>query len=368
MKAIVVRTHGDLEHLEHTDVDDPTPGPGEVLVEVRASGLNHLDVWVRRGVPGYTFPLPLIPGNDVAGVVTGLGAGVEETGSLTVGDEVLLAPAVSCGWCAACASGRDHRCREYEILGEHRDGGWAEQIVVPRANVLPKPANLSFAEAASLPLTFLTAWHMLTDRAALRPGETVLIQAAGSGVSSAGIQIAKLWGATVIATAGSEAKLTRATDLGADHVVNYKDDDVAKRVREITAGRGADVVFDHVGVDTWKSSTRALGWHGRLVICGATTGTQVELNLGHLFFKSQSLLGSTMGSRGELIELLGHVEAGRLRPVVDRTLPLSEAREAQRLLEAREIFGKVVLVPDSNTTNLRAEDAQGGALGGSRRA
>lgn len=344
MKAIRIHEHGGLDQVRYEDVDDPRPAADQVLIEVRASGVNHLDLWVRRGVPGYTFPLPLTPGNDVAGVVLETG---ERVAGWQAGDEVVIAPGLSCGRCPACHQGRDHRCREYLILGEHCDGGWAEQLVVPRENVLKKPPNLSFVEAASMPLTFLTAWHMLIDRAELRPGETVLVQAAGSGVSSAGIQIAKLWGATVVATAGSAAKLERATSLGADHVINYREDDVAKRVKEITGGRGVDVVLDHVGKDTWSSSTRALGWHGRLVTCGATTGPKVDLNLSHLFFKSLSLLGSTMGARGEVVEVFQHAAAGTLKPVVDRVLKLSEAREAHRLLEAREVFGKVVLVPDS---------------------
>lgn len=343
MKGIRVEEHGGLEALQYVELPDPEPAADEVLIDVHASGINHLDVWVRRGVPGYTFPLPLTPGNDVAGVVLAVG---ERVAGVSVGDAVVVQPGVSCGRCAACLSGRDHRCSDYCILGEHRDGGWAERLVVPGVNVFPKPANLSFVEAASMPLTFLTAWHMLVDRAEVRPGEVVLIQAAGSGVSSAAIQIAKLWGATVIATAGSEAKLERARALGADGTIDYGQEDVAKRVRELTDGAGAQVVIDHVGAATWEASTKALAWHGRLVTCGATTGPSVKLNLAHLFFKAQSLLGSTMGSKAEVLEVFRHAAAGRLQPVVDAVLPLSEAREAQRRLEAREVFGKLVLVPD----------------------
>ncbi|RMG18722.1 MAG: alcohol dehydrogenase [Planctomycetota bacterium] len=344
MKAVVVRAHGGLDALEVCTLPDPVPRADEVLVEVHAAGVNHLDVWVRKGVPGYEFPLPLVPGNDVAGVVREVG---ERVAGISPGDEVVLAPATSCGRCAACFQGRDHHCRDYCILGEHRDGGWAEFVVVPRENVLPKPTRLSFVEAASMPLTFLTAWHMLVARARIRPGETVLVQAAGSGVGVAGIQIAKLWGAQVIATAGSPAKLERARALGADHVIDYRREDVPARVKELTAGRMCQVVFDHVGVDSWRASTASLAWQGRLVTCGATTGPKVELNLAHLFFKSLSILGSTMGSKGELVEVLAHAEAGRLAPVVDSVLPLGEAREAQRRLEAREVFGKLVLVPEA---------------------
>lgn len=342
MKAVIVREHGGLEALRFEEVPDPKPGPDEVLVEVRAVAVNHLDVWVRRGVPGHVFPLPMIPGNDVAGVVREVAA---PAAGVKPGDEVVIAPGVSCGACAACASGRDHHCRSYGILGEHRDGGYAERVVAPRVNALPKPANLSFVEAAAMPLTFLTAWHMLVERAGLRPGEWVLVHAGGSGVGSAAIQIAKLWGAVVVATVGSASKAERARALGADHVVNYREKPFDREVRELTGKRGVDVVFEHVGAATWEGSLRSLAWQGRLVTCGGTTGAEVSLNLRALFFKSLSILGSTMGSRGELHEVLAHAAAGRLRPVVDRVMPLAEAREAHRLLEEREVFGKIVLTP-----------------------
>jgi NADPH:quinone reductase-like Zn-dependent oxidoreductase len=342
MKAIQVKEHGGYDVLRVDTVDDPRPAEDEVLVEVRAVSVNHLDLWVRRGVPGYEFPLPLVPGADVAGVVRAAGpraAGVSE------GDGVLIAPGVSCGVCRACLSGRDHHCPDYGILGEQRDGGYAELICVPRANVLPKPPNLSFEEAASVPLVFLTAWHMLTDRARLRSGETILVHAAGSGVSSAAVQIAKLIGATVIVTSGNDEKLETARELGADHGINYRTQDFVREVKRLTDQRGADVVLDHVGDVTWEGSLRCLAWQGRLVTCGATTGALVKLNLRHVFFKSLSVLGSTMGSKGELFDIYRLFEAGRLRAVVDRVLPLSEAGEAHRLLEERKVFGKIVLTP-----------------------
>ena len=342
MRAFVVRRHGDLDALELTSLPEPTPGPGEVVVEVRACGVNHLDVWVRRGVPGHHFPLPLVPGSDVAGVVRAVGPGV---GNATTGDEVVVAPGTSCGVCVACLSGRDQHCRRYAILGEHRDGGYAELVRVPAANLIPKPQALSFTDAAAVGIAFLTAWHMLVARAELRPGESVLVQAAGSGVGSAAVQIAKLLGATVIATASSAPKRERASALGADHVLDSGGPEVAEEVRALTGGHGADVVVEHVGRETWDASLRALAWQGRLVTCGATTGAAVALDLQHLFFKSQSVLGSTMGSKGELWDVLRLVEQGRLRPVVHRVLPLADAREAHRLLEAREVFGKLVLTP-----------------------
>lgn len=346
MKALMVQEHGGLDVLRVVDVDTPEPGPGQVRVAVRAVGANHLDTWVRRGVPGHAFPLPLVLGSDVAGVVDESGPGVTD---LAPGAPVVLAPGVSCGHCAACLSGRDNQCRSYGLLGEHRDGGCADFIVVPRQNVMPLPAGLSFEQAAAIPITFLTAWHMLVDRAALRPGETVLVHAGGSGVGSAAVQIAKLWGATVITTAGTPAKCERALALGADHAIDYNARDFVAAVRELTGKRGVDVVVEHVGAATWAGSLRSLAWHGRLVTCGATTGADVSLNLRQVFFKSLSILGSTMGSKGELAELLGHFASGRLRPVVDRVLPMSAAAEAHRLLEAREVFGKIVLVPDGGS-------------------
>jgi NADPH:quinone reductase-like Zn-dependent oxidoreductase len=342
MRGYIVREHGGLDALRAESLPDPTPGPGEVVVQVKACGINHLDVWVRRGVPGHKFPLPLIPGNDVAGVVAACGPGVTD---LPVGTPVVVAPGVSCGLCQACLSGRDHHCRSYGILGEHRDGGYCELLRVPRVNAMPKPEKLSFPEAAALGVAFLTAWHMLVGRAELRPGETVLVQAAGSGVGSAAVQIAKLWGSTVIATASSDAKLERARALGADHVINSSSEDIARTVKRLTDGRGVEVVFEHVGPATWESSVRAMAWQGRLVTCGATTGGEVPLNLRHLFFKSLSLLGSTMGSKGEFLEVLGHAGRGTLRPVVDRVLPLDGVREAHSLLEERKVFGKLVLTP-----------------------
>jgi NADPH:quinone reductase-like Zn-dependent oxidoreductase len=342
MRAVVVREHGDLNALLQESVPEPIAGPGEVVVRVKACGVNHLDLWVRRGVPGHKFPLPLILGNDVAGVIDSVGPGVTDLG---LGTAVVVAPGTSCGVCQACLSGRDHTCRNYQILGEHRDGGYAQLLCVPRVNVMPKPENLSFEQAAALGVSFLTAWHMLVSRAELRPGETVLIQAAGSGVGSAAVQVAKLWGAEVIAAASTDAKLASARSLGANHLINTTNEDTAKRVKAITSGRGVEVVIEHVGPATWASSVKSMGWQGRLVTCGATTGGEVPLNLRHLFFKSLSFLGSTMGSKGEFMEILAHAARGTLRPVVDTVLPLAEAAEAHRRLDAREVFGKLVLTP-----------------------
>lgn len=344
MKTAIIRQHGGLDAIDFEERPIPEPACDQVRVAMRAVALNHLDLWARKGVPGFAFPLPLVPGCDGAGVVDAIGS---EVGGVAIGDRVVIAPGTSCGHCEACQKGDDHHCRDHGIHGEHHDGLLAEYVLVARQNVLAMPQGISFEEAASVGIPFLTAWHMVVNRAELRPGETVLIQAAGSGVSVAAIQIARMLGATIIATAGSETKLAKARELGAVHTIDYTSEDVAARVKEITARRGVDVVIDHVGSDTWEGSTRSLAWRGRFVTCGATSGIDVSLNLRHLFFKSQSILGSTMGSRGELIEILRHVGAGRLRAVIGATLPWTEVREGHRLLEDREVFGKVVLTLQS---------------------
>jgi NADPH:quinone reductase-like Zn-dependent oxidoreductase len=260
------------------------------------------------------------------------------------GDEVLVAPGYSCGLCVACLSGNDPLCHnDHGIFGESRNGGCAERIAVPIRNLMRKPAALSFTDAAALPLDMLTAWHMLVARAAIRPAETVLVQAGGSGVGSAAIQVARLWGATVFATAGSAAKAARAKELGAQETILYREVDFVAEVRRLTGKRGVDVVFEHVGADTFERSLKALARGGRLVTCGATSGAEATINIRLVFFKLLSILGSTMGSLAELHEIMRHVEAGRLRPVVDRVLPLDQIGEGQRVLEEREAFGKVVL-------------------------
>jgi NADPH:quinone reductase-like Zn-dependent oxidoreductase len=337
MKAILIREHGGLDKLEITEVPDPTARPGEAVVRVRAVALNHLDIWLRRGVPGHKFPLPMIPGSEVAGVVESV-----DDPRWKVGDEVIVAPGYSCGLCTACLSGNDPLCRNFGLFGETVSGGAAEKMAVPIRNLIRKPAGLSFAEAAAIPLDMLTAWHMLIARAELRPGETVLVQAGGSGVGSAAIQIAKLWGATVYATASTAAKAARAKSLGADEAIVYTEHDFVDEVRRLTAKRGVDIVFEHVGGETFEKSLRTLAKGGRLVTCGSTSGGEVTINLRLIFFKLLSILGSTMGSLAELHEVMKFVESGRLHPVIDRILPISEVAEGHRILEAREAFGKIV--------------------------
>ena len=340
MRAVVIRTHGGIEALEHVELPNPEPKPNDVRVRVRAVGLNHLDVWVRRGVPGHVFPLPIVPGCDVAGTVDALGPGA--TG-VAIGDEVVVGPLLTCGRCRACRAGEDPRCRHAGILGESRDGGCAEFVVVPDRNVFPRPAGLDPVQAAAVPLTFLTAWHMLTARAGVRPGERVLVHAAGSGVSSAAIQIATLLGARVLATAGSDTKCTRAIGLGAERAVNYRTQDFLAETRAWAGRDGVDVVIDHVGQETLERSLRCLGRCGRYVTCGATSGPELKTDFRLVFFKSLSILGSTMGASHELATILDLVAAGRLKPIVDTVYPLERVAEAHARLESRDVFGKVVL-------------------------
>ncbi len=342
MKAVIFSQHGGPEVLKYTESPDPQIKANEVLLEVRACALNHLDVWVRAGLPGIKIPLPHILGDDVAGVVRDAGELVTWT---KPGDEVMVQPGVSCGHCVECLAGRDNMCDEYDMIGYRRDGGYAELLSVPGVNLIPKPGNLSWPEAAALPLVTLTAWHMLVTQARVQPGEDVLVHAAGSGVGSLGIQIAKLRGARVIATASSDEKLTKARELGADETVNYTRDDWPKEVKKLTNGRGVDVVFEHTGAATWPGSIVSLKKGGRLVTCGATSGYDARTDLRQVFYRHLTILGSMMGSRAELLSAMNFIGTGQIRAVVDRTLPLAEARKAHELMEDRAQFGKLVLMP-----------------------
>jgi NADPH:quinone reductase-like Zn-dependent oxidoreductase len=339
MLAVSISDHGGVDRLHYGVHDDPLVGPKQVRVAVRACAINHLDLWVRKGLPHLKLRYPHILGADVVGEVEQLGAGVDH---LALGTRVMIAPGVSCGRCERCLAGRDNLCSQYRILGESINGGYAELLTVPVENVLPYPEGVSFTDAAAIPLTFQTAWQMLVDRAHVQPGETVLVLAAGSGVGTAALQIAKLYGARVIATASSLAKLGRAQALGADHVVDHSRKGWALEVKRISGG-GVDLVFEHVGASTWAESIRCCRWGGRIVTCGATSGWEATTDLRHVFFRQISILGSTMGSKAMLYAVIRHVQAGALRAVVDRVLPLSAAAEGHRLLEERQVFGKVVL-------------------------
>lgn len=339
MKAIRFHSHGGPDVLRLEEVADPVIGPGEALVRVRACALNHLDLWQRRGLRRVTIPLPHISGSDVAGEVVAANGG-----SVAVGTRVMVQPGVSCGHCLACLSGDDNECPQYEVLGyRNHPGAYAELTKVPIQNLVPLPDTIPFVDAAAFPLTFVTAWHMLITRARLQRGEDVLVLAAGSGVGQAAVQIARLTGARVIATAGSDAKLDRARALGADEGINHHTQDIAEEVKRLTGRRGVDVVVEHVGAATWAKSVRALARNGRLVTCGATTGGDAGLDLLALFSKRLSIIGSYMGTKAELVRAAQHFFAGRLKPVIDRTYPLAEAAAAQQRLEESGQFGKIVL-------------------------
>jgi NADPH:quinone reductase-like Zn-dependent oxidoreductase len=339
MKAVRFHEHGGVDVLRYEDAPEPELGPGEVLVRVRACGLNHLDLWERRGLPHVTIPMPHISGSDVAGeVVASMAAEVPS------GRRVMLQPGLSCTRCVACLSGRDNECPRYEVLGYRRHpGGYAEYVKVPIQNIIPIPDETTFVQAAAFPLSFLTAWHMLITKAQLKRGDDVLILAAGSGVGQAAIQIAFMYGARVFATAGSDEKLERARALGAYEVIHHHRQDIAQEISRLTGGRGVDVVIEHVGEATWRQSVRSLARGGRLVTCGATSGHAGALDLRALFAKQLSILGSYMGTKGELLRVARFFFSGQLRPVVDRTFPLAEAAAAQRCLEESAQFGKIVL-------------------------
>ena len=343
MKAIVYATQGGPEVLQYKEVTDPQISPYEVLVRVRACALNHLDLWLRMGLPNLKVPLPHIPGSDIAGEVAKVG---DKVTNVKVGERVLLQPGISCGQCASCLSGQDSMCPAYTLFGQGVDGGCAEYVKSPAVNCVPIPEKLSFEEAAAFPLVSLTAWHMLIGRAKLQPAETVLVLGAGSGVGSAAIQIAKAAGARVIATAGSDAKLEKARELGADAVINHTTQKIADEVKRLTNRRGVEVVFEHVGQATWDNSIRSLAVGGRLVTCGATTGFDGAINIAYLFTRHLSILGSFMGSKAELFSALELLRRGLLKPVIDVVLPLEKCAEGHKRMENRELFGKIVLRVD----------------------
>jgi NADPH:quinone reductase-like Zn-dependent oxidoreductase len=340
MKAAILHEFGGPEVLRYEDVPEPTARKDEILVRVKACAMNHLDLWVRKGIS--PVRLPHILGSDIAGEIVEVG---EYVTGFHPGQRVLLAPMHFCNQCAYCVSGQQNFCREFTVLGNVVDGGNCELIAVPPVNVIPIPDSLGFNEAASVPLVFLTAFHMLTGRASVRPGHTVLVLGANSGVGIAAIQIAKLFHATVIATAGDEHKMQKARELGADHVINHYQEKIGDEARKITNKTGVDIVIEHVGAATWTESMKAMKLGGTLVTCGATTGPQANIDLRFLFSRQQTVLGSYMGTMGELHEVLKLVFSGKLKPVVDRTFPLQEIRAAHEYMENSQMFGKVVLNP-----------------------
>lgn len=343
MKAVRFHEHGGPEVLRYEDVPEPTPKPTEVKLRVKAVALNHLDIWLRKGLPGVKVPLPKIGGCDIAGEVVALGSACTR---VKIGERIMVSPGWTCGQCAACLRGEDNFCRVYQIIGGYSmDGGCAEFLCVPEVNCITIPERLDYPSAAAVPLTFLTAWNMLIRRAQLKDGEELLVMGAGSGVGTAAIQIAKLFRARVIAVASTDGKLAKAAELGADAGINSATQDLAQEVRRLTGKRGVDVVFEHVGGPTWEKLIPNISPGGRLVTCGATAGYETKVDIRYLFSKSIAILGAFMGCKADLLAVVRHMAEGTLRPVVDRVLPLSECAQAHRLIEERAQFGKIVLLP-----------------------
>jgi NADPH:quinone reductase-like Zn-dependent oxidoreductase len=340
VKAIRIHQPGGPEALRYEDVATPAPKAGEVLIRLKAAAVNHRDLFLRMGRQ-LADALPFTPGSDGAGVVETIGAGVQ---GVAPGDEVVIFPVLSDNTCAYCLAGEHSLCDNFRILGGPDDGTYAQYILIPAINVYPKPGPLSWEEAGAFPLASLTAYRMVMDRAAVRPGERVLIHGIGGGVATFALQFAKVAGATVFVTSSDDAKLARAEELGADALINYATHDWRARVKDLTGGRGVDVVVETVGAATWQGSLDAVRRGGRLVICGATTGTQAETNVRSIYWHQLTVVGSTMGTHREFAQMLRLYEAGKVRPVVDTVIPLSEAWRAHKRMEEQGQFGKIVLV------------------------
>jgi NADPH:quinone reductase-like Zn-dependent oxidoreductase len=342
MKALAFNEHGGIDKLRYQDVPEPKIGDGDVLVRVKACALNHLDLFVREGLPGLKLPLPFWSGCDIAGEVAQVGASVQGP---VVGDRVAVYPNLTCGRCEFCIRGEDSLCVSFGILGEHVHGGLAEYVKVDGRNVLKLPDHIPYEDAAAFILVNMTAWRMLVSQAKLRAGEDLLILGVGGGVSSTAVQIGKLCGARVFVTSSSDEKLQRARELGADECINYSKEDWARTVFQKTGRRGVDVILETVGAATWKDSLRSLAKGGRLVTCGATSGPMGETDIRIVFWKQVSIIGSTMSNRREFNEVMTQLFRGKLRAIVDSVMPLSEGMAAQQKLAASKQFGKVVLTP-----------------------
>jgi alcohol dehydrogenase len=352
MKAVVFEQHGGTDVLSYTDIPEPQPGPYEVLIEVKAAGANFNDIWARRGMPGMKVIFPHVSGSDVSGVVAALGSEVTGTGfgssSLQVGDEVVVHPGLSCRTCDFCVTGQEFFCRQFRIWGFQsgpNDGGHSEFVTMPAVNVLPKPSNLSHEEAASMPLVLETAWRMLVSRAKVQAGEHVLIWGGVGGLGTMATQICRMFGANPIPVVGGAQKVAKAEQLGAVNVIDRSSQDVLAEVKAITGKAGVDIVFEHSGQETWPTSVAALRWGGRVVVCGASTGFEAVTDLRFLWNKQQNLLGSHLSNKAELSAALRAVEAGAIKPVIDRVLPLSDVASGQQLMEDLQVQGKVVYVP-----------------------
>ena len=342
MKSVRIHTHGDKGVLRCEDIKPPIPQADKVILEVKSVSINHLDIWVRAGLPGLHIPLPLIMGSDASGVIIDVGENLPEW---NVGDEVVVQPGIFCGECNFCVSGKENYCIHYGILGETENGVQAEFLALSPINIYPKASHLSFEQAASMPLVFMTAYQMLITRAQLKSNEMVLVYAGSSGVGSAAIQIAKNKGATVIATVGSKNKGEHAEKMGADYIVNHYEDDWDQSVRSIVGKKGIDVICEHVGSATWPYSMRLLGMGGRVVTCGATTGSKVDINLTHLFMKQQTILGSTMSDISTYKLVMDKINSGIFTPFVDTVFSFEDIQAAHEHIENSDQLGKIVLVP-----------------------
>jgi NADPH:quinone reductase-like Zn-dependent oxidoreductase len=342
MKALAFHEHGGLDRLKYQDVADPKIGAGDVLVRVKAAALNHLDLFVREGIPGLKLPLPFWTGCDIAGEIAEVGGSVS---GVAVGDRVVVNPNLNCGHCEYCQKGQHSLCVSYGILGEHTHGGLAEYVKVDGRKVLKLPEAVRFEDAAAFVLVNMTAWRMLVSQARLRAGEDLLIIGVGGGVSSTGVQIGKLCGARVWVTSSSDEKLERARALGADECINYAKEDWVKTIAQKTGRRGVDVVLENVGAATWPGAIRALGKGGRLVTCGGTSGPICETDVRQVFWKQISIIGSTMSTNAEFAEVMGQFFRGRLKAIVDSVMPLGDGVAAQQRLAEGKQFGKIVLTP-----------------------
>ncbi|MFB6300971.1 MAG: zinc-binding dehydrogenase [Halobacteriales archaeon] len=344
MQAVQFTDHGDTDVIVYDDFPDPEIGPEDVLVDIKAGALNHLDIWTRRGLPGINVEMPHIPGSDGAGEVVDVG---DRVSRFEPGDHVALSAGLYCGECERCRHGEESMCDRFRIIGEHTRGVHAEQATIAAENLVPVPDDVEWTTAAAAPLVFQTAWRMLITRAAVDPGERVLVLGASGGVGHAAVQIADYAGAEVFATASSAEKLEYAREIGAGHAINYEEVAVADRIDELTDGHGVDIVVDHIGQATYGDSLRSLRKGGRLVTCGATTGPNPDAELNRIFWEQLEIIGSTMATPGEVDDVLSLVWDGTFEPQIREVLPMSETIRAHEMIENREGFGKVVVVPDS---------------------
>jgi NADPH:quinone reductase-like Zn-dependent oxidoreductase len=341
VKAAYIERNGDLDVIQVGEVKDPQPARDEVVIEVKAAALNHLDVWVRKGRPGLELCFPHVLGSDAMGTVVAVGTEVD---TVEIGQDVIIDPGLSCGVCEYCLRGQQSECLHFGIVGMSRPGTFAERVSIPATNIYPAPSHLTPAEAAALPLAYLTAWRMLISRGELRAGHSILIHGIGGGVALAGLQLARIAGADAIVTSSSDEKLARAAKLGATATINYSNNpDVAGAVKDLTGGRGVDLVIDSVGAATWSINFGAIRRGGRIVHCGVTSGASAQVDISALYWNHVTVMGSTMGSREEFRQMVRAVGASALRPVVDSVVPLNDARDAIGRMERGEQFGKIVL-------------------------